>query len=178
MAKKSTMYIVQGAVIAAIYAVLTLGQAMIFPESVYMTVQFRVSEIMTVLAFFTPAAIPGLTIGCVISNLLSGVGPIDMIIGSLASFLAALTMYALRKVCIKGIPILGLFMPAIFNGILVGAELAFVLPMPDNTTGFMFFLFNAGCVALGELVVLFVLGLPMTIVTKKTGLHEKLFKIK
>ena len=176
MAKKSTMFIVQGAVIAALYAVMTLAQALIFPESVYMTVQFRVSEVLTVLAFFTPAAIPGLTIGCVISNLLSGVGPIDIIVGSLASLLAALSMYALRKLSIKNIPVIGLLMPAVFNGILVGAELAVVLPMPDNTTGLMFFLFNAGCVALGEIAVLIVLGIPLTLIIKRQHLDKKLVK--
>ncbi len=176
MAKKSTMFLVQGAVIAALYAVMTLAQALIFPESVYMTVQFRVSEVLTVLAFFTPAAIPGLTIGCVISNLLSGVGPIDMIVGSLASLFAALTMYALRNISIKNIPVIGLLMPAVFNGVLVGAELAVVLPMPDNTTGLMFFLFNAGCVALGEIAVLIVLGIPLTLIIKKQHLDKTLVK--
>lgn len=71
MKNKTTLYIVQGAVIAAMYAALTILQNVLFPGSASMAVQFRVSEVLTVLALFTPAAIPGLTVGCVIANLSS-----------------------------------------------------------------------------------------------------------
>ena len=68
MTKKTTLYIVQAAVIAALYATLTTAQALLIPGSTSMAVQFRVAEAMTILAFFTPVAIPGLTVGCILAN--------------------------------------------------------------------------------------------------------------
>ena len=95
MKTKSTVYIVQAAVIAALYAVLTILQNTLLPGTASAAVQFRVSEALTILAVFTPAAIPGLTVGCVIANIssLSTLGPYDMIFGSRASLLAAVLMY-------------------------------------------------------------------------------------
>ena len=112
------------------------------------------------LACLTPAAIPGLTIGCLISNLISvGVMPIDLVVGTLASLLAAITMYALRKVRLFNLPVLAALMPAIFNGILVGWELTvFVIGGGFN---FGTFLLTGASVALGEIVVVFGLGLPL-----------------
>lgn len=79
--KKKNAFIAQTAIIAAMYAALTYAQTIILPSSTTMAVQFRVSEALNVLALFTPAAIPGLTLGCVVSNLASiGQGlPLDMI---------------------------------------------------------------------------------------------------
>ena len=83
MKTKSTVYIVQAAVIAALYAALTILQNTLLPGTASMAVQFRVAEVLTILAIFTPAAIPGLTVGCVIANIssLSVLGPYDMIFG-------------------------------------------------------------------------------------------------
>ena len=176
--KKSTIYIVQGAVIAALYAVLTVGQNLILPGSASWAVQFRVSEAMTVLAFFMPAAIPGLTVGCVLANISSvtaGLGAYDMVFGSIATLLAALSMYALRSVRIKNIPFLGLLMPAIFNGLIIGFEIDFFF-IGSMSFNFVDFLVQGGFVALGELAVLFVLGLPLTFLVEKTGLNKKIFK--
>ena len=178
MTKKSTRYIVQAAVIAALYAVLTVGQNLLIPGSASMAVQFRVSEVMTVLAFFTPAAIPGLTVGCVIANISSvtaGLGFHDMIFGSIATLLAALSMYALRNVCIKDIPFVGLLMPAVFNGIIIGFEIDFFF-IGSMSFNLVDFLIQGGFVALGELVVLMVLGIPATLIIKKRHLDEKLVK--
>lgn len=162
MKKKSTLYLVQGAVIAAMYAALTFLQNALLPGSASMAVQFRVAEALTILACFTPAAIPGLTVGCVIANIssLSVLGPYDLIFGSLASLFAALAMYALRNVRLLKMPVLAALMPAIMNGLLVGFEIEFFF-VPG---GFHFgdFLLQGGLVALGELAVLFVLGLPLS----------------
>lgn len=167
MTKKTTMYIVQGAVIAALYAVLTTAQALLLPGTTSMAVQFRVSEVMTVLAFFTPAAIPGLTVGCILANILGGLGPIDMIFGSLATLLAVISMRLLRNVCVKDVPFIGLLMPAVFNGLIVGFEIEFFFVGQMATFNFFDFLFQGGCVALGELVVLYVLGIPLTFALRK-----------
>ena len=100
MKNKSVYYLTQTAVIAALYAVLTIFQSVIFPESTSAAIQFRVSEALTILALYTNAAIPALTLGCVLANISSVavLGPLDMIFGSIASLLAALTIYLLRNV--------------------------------------------------------------------------------
>lgn len=179
MQKKSTVFLVQAAVIAALYAVLTIGQNTLLPGTASMAVQFRVSEVLTVLAFFTPAAIPGLTIGCVIANIssvMSGLGVYDMVFGSLASLLAALAMYALRNVRIKSIPFLGLLMPALFNGIIIGFEIDFFF-VGSMSFNLVDFLIQGGFVALGELLVLLILGIPFVMVMNKTNFSEKFFKL-
>ncbi|MGN0488449.1 MAG: QueT transporter family protein [Ruminococcus sp.] len=177
MTKKSTLYIVQGAIIAALYAVLTIGQNLLLPGSASMAIQFRVAEVLTILALYSPAAIPGLTIGCVIANIssvMSGLGFYDMIFGSIASLVAALLMYALRNVRLKGVPILAILMPALANGLFVGFEIDyfFVGSMSFNLVDF---LVQGGFVALGEVAVLVVLGIPLFMVIEKTGLNKRLF---
>lgn len=149
--------IVLSAVIAALYVALTFVQEMILPTSATMAVQFRVSEALTVLSLFTPAAIPGLTVGCFIANFsVLGALPTDIILGSLASFLACFFMNKLRNVTVKGFPLLSLSMPALFNGLIIGAEIEiFFIDGPFN---FLSFLIQAGLVALGELGVLYTLG--------------------
>lgn len=178
MKKTSTTYIVQAAIIAALYATLTILQNTLLPGTASMAVQFRVSEILTVLAVFTPAAIPGLAIGCVIANIssLSALGPYDLIFGSLASLLAAVLMYALRKVRFFSLPVLSALMPAIANGIIIGFEIEFFFV--DGGFHFADFLIQGGFVALGELVVLMVLGLPLAKLIEKQGFDKKLLAIK
>ena len=178
MKTKSTVYIVQAAVIAALYAALTILQNTLLPGTASMAVQFRVAEVLTILAVFTPAAIPGLTIGCVIANIssLSVLGPYDLIFGSIASLLAAVLMYLLRNKRLFKLPVASALMPALANGIIVGFEIEFFF----GEGGFHFgdFLFQGGCVALGELGVLFVLGLPLARLIEKQGFDKKLLAIK
>lgn len=178
MKTKSTVYIVQAAVIAALYAALTILQNTLLPGTASMAVQFRVAEVLTILAVFTPAAISGLTIGCVIANIssLSVLGPYDLIFGSIASLLAAVLMYLLRNKRLFKLPVASALMPALANGIIVGFEIEFFFV----EGGFHFgdFLFQGGCVALGELGVLFVLGLPLARLIEKQGLDKKLLAVK
>lgn len=177
MKTKSTLFVVQAAVIAALYAVLTILQNTLLPGTASMAVQFRVSEVLAILAVFTPAAIPGLAVGCVIANIssLSVLGPYDMIFGSLASLLAAVLMYSLRNKRLFKLPVAAALMPALANGILVGFEIEFFFV----EGGFHFgdFLLQGGLVALGELGVLFVLGLPLARLIEKQGLDNKIFAI-
>ena len=178
MKTKSTVYIVQAAVIAALYAALTILQNTLLPGTASMAVQLRVAEVLTILAVFTPAAIPGLTIGCVIANIssLSVLGPYDLIFGSLASMLAAVLMYLLRSKRLFKLPVASALMPALANGIIVGFEIEFFFV----EGGFHFgdFLFQGALVALGELGVLFVLGLPLARLIEKQGFDKKLLAIK
>ena len=104
MKRKSVYFIAQAAIIATLYATLTVLQNVLVPGSASAAVQFRVSEVLTILALYTPAAIPGLTVGCVLANISSVavIGPIDMLFGSLASCIAAVLMYMLRRAMSSG----------------------------------------------------------------------------
>ena len=81
MKNRSVRKLTQAAIIAALYAALTIMQNILVPGSASMAVQFRVSEVLTILALFTPSAIPGLTVGCIIANIssLSSIGAFDMV---------------------------------------------------------------------------------------------------
>lgn len=176
MKNKKVNTIVQTAVIAAMYAALTYAQNFLLPGSTSAAVQFRVSEALNVLALFTPSAIPGLTIGCVLSNIYNiGAGlPLDMIFGSLATLGATLSIWLLRKVTIKGYPVFAMLMPAVWNGVIVGWEIeTFFI---DGDFIFADFLVQGGLVALGELGVMLLLGTILYYVIKKRRLDEKLFK--
>lgn len=171
MKNKHLIHLVQAAVIAALYAVLTVGQNLLFPGTASMAVQFRVAEVLTVLAIYTPAAIPGLTVGCIIANISSvtaGLGFYDMVFGSVASLLAAVTMYLLRNVRLRNIPVPALLMPAVFNGLIVGFEIDFFF-IGNLSFNFADFLVQGGFVALGELGVLLILGVPFCVLLNKQG---------
>ena len=94
MRNKKVLFITQAAVIAAIYVVLTIFISAFNLASG--AIQVRVSEALTVLPFFTPAAIPGLAIGCFLSNLITGAAVYDVVFGSLATLLGAVGTYLLR----------------------------------------------------------------------------------
>lgn len=175
--KKTTLFIAYAAVIAAMYATLTILQNVLLPGSASASVQFRVSEVLTILALYTPAAIPGLAVGCAVANLssVSVAGPLDLIIGSAASLIAAVLMYATRNVRLFKLPVLAALMPALVNGVLVGFEIDFFI-VNQGSFNFFDFLFQGGCVALGELAVLFLLGLPLTRLIELKGLDKKLFR--
>lgn len=166
--QKRTKFIVYGAMIAALYVTLTHAQNILLPDSATMAIQFRASEALCVLALFTPAAIPGLAVGCMVFNLtFIGALPFDWIVGSLASLLAAVGMWYTRKLTIKGYPLIAMLMPALTNAILVGAELTFAFGDP--------FAINALYVALGELGVLLILGTLLFYAIKARKLDTKLF---
>lgn len=90
---KKTLYVTQSAAIAAIYIVLVF----VFQYSSFGPIQFRIAEALTVLPYFTPAAIPGVTIGCLLSNILFEADILDIIFGSLATLIAAVLSYQLRS---------------------------------------------------------------------------------
>ncbi len=173
---KKVTYIAQAAIIAAMYAALTLAQGALLPGTTTAAVQFRASEALNILALFTPAAIPGLTLGCVISNLQSiGQGlPLDMIFGSLATLGSSVCIYLLRNAKIKSYPLWAMLMPAIWNGIIVGWEIeAFFIEGPFHIGDFFI---QGGLVALGELGVMLLLGTLLYYVITKRGLDKTLIK--
>jgi uncharacterized membrane protein len=157
-----------GAIIAALYAVLTHFQNVLLPGSATMAIQFRASEALCVLAFFTPAAIPGLTAGCLIFNLTFAMAlPLDFLVGSLATLLASWGMWLTRKVTVKGLPLAGLLLPALTNAALVGGELTVYV-------GGGFWV-NALYVAIGEAAVLLTLGTALYFAIRRRRLAGRLF---
>lgn len=141
----STKNLTLAAIIAALYAALTL----LFAPISYGVVQFRVSEALTMLPVLFPQAIPGLTLGCLIANLLGSATPWDVIFGTLATLLAAVLTRRMRKNLW-----LAAAAPVICNAVIVGLVLHFTLAdallIPTILS-----------VGLGEAVVVYALGVSM-----------------
>ena len=166
--RKTSRMIAHAALIAAMYATLCHLKNILVPESASMAIQFRVAEALCVLAFFTPTAIPGLTLGCAVFNLTFAAAlPLDFLVGSLATLLAAGGMWFFRKVTVKGVPVLGLLLPAFWNALLIGWELTVYI-------GGGFWI-NALFVTIGELAVLYTLGWLLYATICKRKLHTRLF---
>ena len=155
------------AVIAALYAALTYLAAAF--GIAYGPIQFRFSEALTVLPIFTPAAIPGLTIGCLISNIAS-FNPLDMVFGTAATLIAALLTRAFMKVTFFKAPLLSLLPPVLVNAGLVGLEIS-IFYLDGFTVGG--FLISALEVGLGQLVICYGLGLPLYFALNK---HKNIFE--
>ncbi len=169
MNKRKTMFVVESAIIAAIYAGLTYFAAVL--NVAYGGIQFRFSEALTILAVFYPAAIPGLTIGCFLGNITSPYGLVDIICGTLATLIAAVLSCKTRNIKFKDLPLLSALFPVISNAIIVGLEITLFMP-----EGFKFeaFLISALQVGLGELVMCYGLGIPLYKVIKRLKLDKKL----
>ena len=161
-------HLTHAAIIAALYAVLTHLQNLLIPNSASFAIQCRISEALCVLAFFTPAAIPGLTVGCLVFNITFAAAlPLDWILGSLATLTAAAAMWKMRNVKLLSYPLPGMLMPALTNAILVGWELNVYI-------GGGFWI-NALYVALGELIVMLPLGSLLYYAMKARHLDTRLF---
>ena len=167
MKNKKINSLVNAALIAAMYVALTYFSNLF--GLAYGEVQFRLSEVLMLFAAYTPAAIPGLAIGCFLGNLGSPYGMVDIICGTAATLLAAIFIYLTRNVKLKGFPVLFPVFTTLFNAVIVGAEIAVFLP-----EGFSFygFLVAGAFVGLGELVVTVVLGIPLNIALIRTKLKE------
>ena len=156
----SARYLARAAIVAAIYVVLTYLAGIW--NLAYGPVQFRFSEALTVLPFLMPEAIPGLFVGCVVSNLLSPYGLLDLIVGSAATLLAALWTAKCRRRGIAPLP------PVVCNAVLVGAMIAWY--EAGFGPGFAAaFAYNALTVGAGEAVVCYALGLPLLGVLERRG---------
>lgn len=154
--------LVLGALIAAAYVALSfisnaLGLA-------FGTVQIRLSEILCVLPLYTPTSIWGLTVGCVIANLVSPLGIIDIICGSAATLSAAALTYLCRNVKPRA---LALTFPVLTNAVIVGIELTALL-------GEFAFLINAVSVALGQIIAVYLLGYPLRRYLDKNDIFKRL----
>ena len=151
---KNLTYLVHGAVIAALYVVLTLN----FLPISYGPIQFRISEALCILPYFTPAAVPGLFAGCLLSNLMGGLPVMDVVCGSLATLIGALGSRHLRQhkwcVCIP---------PILSNAIIVPLVLRFAYGSQDLIPLMML------TVGIGEILAVGVLGNALLITLERYG---------
>jgi uncharacterized membrane protein len=162
--RSKTFLITQAAIIAAAYVVLTLP----FAQFAFGPIQFRLAEALTVLPVLTPAAIPGLFLGCLLANLLnpSPLGLIDIIFGSLATLLAAYLTWRLGRSIrennhkmLSWTTFLAMLPPIVINGLVVGFYLPFILP--DIEPSAVIILLTMLSVALSEAVVVYLIGGPL-----------------
>lgn len=178
-------YLARVGVIAAAYAACTLIALLFLGSLAWGPIQFRVSEALCVLALFTPAAIPGLTLGCVIANVMNIVisgtgmlGMLDVVFGSLATFAGALFTWKMRRH-----PLVALAGPVLANALIVPAYLPLLLQgvgfytIPfttislDNSWLFMY-LFGLVTTGAGEAVIMYVLGYPLARSLAKTPMFS------
>ncbi len=154
MKNKKLVFICQEAVIAALYVVLTY----VFSAFASGVIQVRVSEALTILPAFTPAAIPGLVIGCLLSNTLTGCVLLDIIFGSVATLIGALGSYALRRhTWLVPIP------PIVSNMIIVPFVLRYAYGATDA------FPFMIATVGAGEIISCYLLGMILYGALKKVN---------
>ena len=168
-------YLARVGVIAAVYAACTLIALLFLGSLAWGPIQFRVSEALCVLALFTPAAIPGLTLGCVIANVMNIVisgtgmlGMLDVVFGSLATFAGALV--ALAGPVLANALIVPAYLPLLLQG--VGFyTIPFTTISLDNSWLFMY-LFGLVTTGVGEAVIMYVLGYPLARSLAKTPMFS------
>ena len=158
--KNKTRYITRAAVIAALYVVLTWFSAL-FGLAGQNLIQVRLSEALCILPYFTPAAVPGLVIGCLISNLLTGAHALDIVFGTLATLLGAIGTRALRKWrFFAPLP------PILANTVIVPFVLRYAYLMVDVAMPILFL-----SVAAGELISVGVLGTLLLLALQKRSAY-------
>lgn len=149
MDNKRTKYIIKAGLIATIYVVLTV----VMGETSYGPIQFRISEAMTILPFFEPAAIPGLFVGCFLANIFSGFGFVDIFFGSLITLLAAYLTYKMPNKYLAVLP------PIILNAFLVAIWVKNLMNFP--------YIVTVGTIGFGEFVTAGILGVGFGSVYEK-----------
>lgn len=155
-----TRFLTQAAMIAAIYVVLVE----LFKPFSYGIMQVRVAEMLTVLPYFTPAAVPGLTVGVLVSNILGPNGMLDIIFGTLATLIAAYLTYKSPSKKMAPLP------PILVNAIIIGLMLYYIFL---GTGDQMALLSIMGWVALGQTIVCYGLGYPFMLILEK---YKNIFK--
>ncbi|WP_300385950.1 QueT transporter family protein [Clostridium sp.] len=146
-----TEKIVKTGLIAAIYAVTTIAIAPLG----YGPIQFRISEVFVLLSFINPFYTTGLTLGCLIANIFGGVGILDMVFGTLATFISCKGIELTRKLIKEDniSLIVSSLWPVVINGIIIGAMLSYIENIP--------FYIPALQVSLSELIIVTIIGIPV-----------------
>lgn len=156
MKRNENRYMIEAGVIAAIYCVLTI---VLKPIS-YGAVQFRLSEAMTILPFYMPAAVPGLFLGCAFANVFGGFGLVDIVFGSLTTFLAA---YITSKMPNKYLAVLP---PIILNAFIVPTWVSKIINMP--------YIVTVGTIGFGEFVTAGIAGIVLSSVFERiTNIYKR-----
>lgn len=181
-----TNYIARAGVIAAVYAACTLVTMLFLGNLAWGPIQFRISEALCALALLTPAAVPGLTLGCAIANIaniaLSGTGALgllDVVFGSLATCVGALFTWKMRKH-----PAIALAGPVLANALIVPAYLPILLTgvgfytIPFTSISLdgawpLMYLFGLVTTGAGEAVIMYVLGYPLYRSLAKTHMMQR-----
>ena len=153
MKNKKALFITQAAVIAALYVVLVV----IFNYISFGPIQFRVAEALTILPYFTPAAIPGLFIGCILANVIGGAVVWDIIFGSIATLIGAVFTYLLRQKSTFLAPL----PPVLANTIIVPWVLKYAYGAEEMVW------FMAVTVGIGEILACYVLGMILLFALNK-----------
>ncbi len=171
-ASDNVRFVAVTGMIAGLYTALTL---LLAPLS-FGIVQCRLSEALTILAAYHPAAVAGLTVGCALSNLVglamgaNTAGALDIFLGTFATGLAAWASYRLRHIRLGGLPILSTVPPVVFNALIIGTELTVVLGPVTTSTWLMWM----GSVGLGQVIACIGGGLILAYSFKKTGFATQL----
>lgn len=162
MNNKKVKMLTTSAMVAAVYLVLTL----IFYLTSFQPYQIRFAEALTILPYFTPLAIPGLFVGCLVSNIIGGNGIWDIVIGSLATLLSAYLTYKIsfnkpKRKLLAPLP------PVLINAVVVGAMLSVLYKMPLFLTMIS--------VGLGQIIACYLLGYPLMLLIGKNKKLNELF---
>jgi len=151
-------------IVACLYAVVTLVTSAI----AYGPIQFRIAEVLCLLCLFTPAAVWAVTVGCFAANLFSPL-PLDLIFGTLATLIGCIGAARCRRPALAPVPVI------LSNAVIVGIELAIAFyPAELFLTGF---LISAAEVAIGEIAVLYGVGLPLLQMLRRTPAAEYLHSL-
>ena len=165
MLKKNTRFITQAALIGALYTAVNLVMVLTpLGQLAFGPIQLRVSEALTVLPLLTPAAIPGLFVGCVLSNLLGmafglGGGVWDVVFGSIATLLAAIVTYRMRNY-----KWLAMLAPVVFNALIVGVVLYYTFMNTESAASLWMMMATVGA---GQAIVCYALGMPLYMLLSK-----------
>lgn len=161
MNNKHVRFLSHSALIAALYVVLTMA----FAPISFGVIQFRISEVLTVLPYFTPAAIPGVSIGCFLANLLTGAPILDIVFGALATLIGAVVSYLVRRW-----PYLVPIPPILSNTLIVPWVLRYAYGSPDSIPYMMV------TVGVGEILAIGVLGTLLLILLRRCG-AQRIFSL-
>jgi len=161
--KKRIRLIVYSGIIAALYVVLTLPMA----QFAFGPIQFRLAEVLTVLPAFAAGYIPGVSLGCFLANLLNpnNLGPVDIIGGTLATVIAGI----FTRILGKKNKILGIIPPVVFNGLIVGGYLPFLLVDEGSEVTAAAVGLSMFEVAASEAVLLVIVGIPFILLLEKNS---------
>lgn len=167
MKKTTVQKMTRIAFIAAIYTAVSLVLNFI----AYGPIQIRIAEGLTLLPLLMPEAILGVTIGCLLTNLIGAItganllSYLDILIGTSATLVAALITYYFRNKKIKNIPVISIAAPIVVNAVVIGLELYFVLTPTAGMTGLLVHMFQVG---LGQLIAVIIVGIPIILKLEKT----------